>query len=264
MLRFIKKKAEKLLKSAMKENNFNPINETLANDIFVAAYPKSGNTWVQNLIAGILLDSTSEFLTPRLVNELVPDVHAKQYYKRFFDQMVFKTHALPQPEYKKVIHLVRDGRDSLISYHKMGVNKSKDYPHTLEDMVVKGVGLSPSKWHIHTSQWLNNPYNAQIIRIRYEDLLDNGLEEIKKISEFIGVKRSESRLLEILQNNSITELRNRVEKHGMDNDHTWTNKHISTFFRKGIVGDYKDEMSEELIDYFNNEAKEELLFFNYL
>ena len=119
---------------------------------YIAAYPKSGNTWMQNLIAGVLLESSSPLLAQNLVNELVPDVHAKKYYKRFFEPTIFKTHALPKAQYKKVIHLVRDGRDVMVSYHKMGVNKNASFPHTLEDMVVEGKGVSPSKWHLHTER----------------------------------------------------------------------------------------------------------------
>ena len=245
------------------KEGYSSVNDTADHDVFIAGYPKSGNTWVQNLVSGLLLDSTSEFITPRLVNELVPDVQAKKYYKRFFDTMVFKTHELPKKQFKKVIHLVRDGRDALVSYYKMGVNKSADYPYTLEDMIIEGKGLNPSKWHVHTAQWLDNPFDAEIITVRYEDLLTNGLLELKKVCEFLGIVRSDEQITRVLENNTISALRNKVEKHGIDNDHTWTNKPISAFFRKGVIGDYKNEMSEELIKAFNEESSKELKHFNY-
>jgi len=110
--------------------NYTPIEDVYENDFFIAAFPKSGITWMQNLLVGILLDSTSIFLTPKLVNEIIPDLHAKTFYKRFFKNMFFKTHSLPEKQFKKVLHLVRDGRDAMVSYHKMGVNKNVDF-HTL-------------------------------------------------------------------------------------------------------------------------------------
>lgn len=246
------------------KEGFTSVLETLDMDVFIVGYPKSGNTWMQNLMSGLILDSTSEFITPRLVNELVPDVQAKKYYKRFFDTMVFKTHELPKEQFKKVIHLVRDGRDALVSYHKMGINKSSNFPHSLEDMVIQGKGLNPSKWHVHTAQWLENPFGADIITVRYEDLLTNGLSEIRKVCEFLGMERRDEQISKVLENNTLSVLRSKVEKHGIDNDHTWTNKPISSFFRKGVIGDYQNEMSSELIAFFNNEAEKELMYFNYI
>ena len=65
-------------------------------------------------------------------------------------------------------------------------------------------------------------------------------------------------------NNNIENVRSRVAKYGMDNDHTWNNKPITSFFRKGEVGNYESEMPADLLNYFNLEAKTELEYFNYL
>ncbi|PHR14737.1 MAG: hypothetical protein COA40_00715 [Aequorivita sp.] len=254
----------KSISGSFKTQGFTSIDDIQENDILIAGYPKSGNTWLQNIIAGLLLDSTSELLTPKLINEIVPDVHAKNFYKRIFNSMIFKTHHLPKPEYKKVIHLVRDGRDVMVSYYNMGKNKNIDFKYSLKDMVVNGLGLSPSKWHIHSKAWINNPYKAEIMLLRYEDIHEFPLREMRRISKFIGLELSDTRLMSIYDNNRIDKVRSKVAKFGMDNDHTWKNKPITSFFRKGEVGNYEKEMSMELINYFNSEAKEELQYFKYL
>lgn len=259
---FSKSKAKNSVQKVIPDN-FIEMGQFTSTDVFVAGFPKSGNTWMQNLVTGILLDSTSKLITPQLINEIVPDVQAKKYYKRFFKSMVFKTHLLPKPEYKKVIHLVRDGRDALVSYYNMGKNKNIDYKFSLKDMVVDGKGVYPAKWHTHAKAWIENPYNAEIIIVKYEDLHANSLREMKKISDYLEVDLSDERLMEIYNNNSIGNVRSRVEKFGMDNDHTWKNKPITSFFRKGKVGTYKDEMPSELISHFNNEAEKELAYFKY-
>lgn len=260
----IDKKAKIYAQQILKNQNFIPISETKDNDIFIAGYPKSGNTWVQNLIAGMLLHSTSKLLSYNLVNEIIPDVHAKKYYKRFFDTMIFKTHDLPKKEYKKVIHLVRDGRDVMVSYNKMELNKNKNYPYDLKDMVIKGKGLWPSKWHYHTQKWISNPFNAKIIIVRYEDLLVQPVIELQRLCAFIGISISEEKIISIIDNNTLNNMRFRAEKYGMDNDNKWKNKSVSAFFRKGEVGNYKDELGVDLISFFNKESKKELKYFNYL
>jgi hypothetical protein len=259
--KYFKKRTK--VENELTPKGFLSILDTKEEDVFIAAYPKSGNTWMQNIVTGLILDSNSSNLTPQLVNEVVPDVHAKKYYKRLFPEMVFKTHGLPTPRYKRVIHLVRDGRDAMVSYYNMGKNKSKNFPYSMKDMVIHGKGVSPTKWHIHCQQWFENPYNAEIVLIKYENLHLNPKSELRKICDFLALDISEERMMLVFENNSIDHVRTRVGKFGMDNDHTWENKSITSFFRKGIVGGYKEEMPEDLIVYFNAESKDQLLQLEY-
>ena len=100
--------------------------------------------------------------------------------------------------------------------------------------------------------------------LKYEDLHEYPLREMKRISEYIGLELTDQRLMAIYDNNNIENVRSRVAKYGMDNDHTWNNKPIPSFFRKGEVGNYESEMPADLLNYFNLEAKTELEYFNYL
>lgn len=261
---FLQEKARKIADKKIRQQNLIPITETNEDDIFIAGYPKSGNTWMQHLISSILLESTSQRLTPRLVNEIVPDVHAKQYYRRFLPEMFFKTHNLPKPQYKKVIHLIRDGRDAIVSYYKMEVNQNKNYRFSLEDMVIDGKGIFPSKWHIHTRQWMENPFNAKILTVRYEDLKLQPLFELQKICNFANIQLSKDLLFQIITANNINKLREKINIYGTDNEHNYKNKPVTSFFRKGIIGDYKSILNRSQIENFNKEAHTELKAFNYV
>src|ERR1700728_3872206 len=79
-------------------------------DIVVAGYPKSGNTWMQYLLAGLRFGIDVRLAPDSLVQELIPDMHSKRFYKRHLAPMFFKTHQLPKREFRRVIYLVRDGR----------------------------------------------------------------------------------------------------------------------------------------------------------
>lgn len=271
ILKNIVKKAIKLDKRVnnkvtdiIKNNDLSPINKTEDHDIFVAGFPKSGNTWVQNLVTGILLDSISYRITPKLVSEIVPDVHAKQFYKRIFPVMVFKTHDLPNIKYKRVIHLVRDGRDAMLSYYKMEVNRDKSFKYSLADMIKEGKGVYPAKWYMHTNLWLENKYNAELITLKYEDLLNRPLKAMKKLSDFLKVEITEERLDAIYKANHINILRQKVSDYGWDYDYIYKNKTSQSFFRKGTTGSYRNEMNEDLVTFFENESKKELQHFNYI
>jgi hypothetical protein len=52
-------------------------------DIFIVGYPKSGNTWFQDLITAVVYGVHPAFAPPALAQLLVPDVHKQPYYRRF-------------------------------------------------------------------------------------------------------------------------------------------------------------------------------------
>src|SRR3977135_3104362 len=98
-------------KKLEREAELMPVSRTDPTDIFIAGYPKSGNTWMQNLIVGVAYNLDPEHLSDSEILDLIPDVHACEHYRRHQTPMYFKTHRLPRPEYRRVIYLLRDGRD---------------------------------------------------------------------------------------------------------------------------------------------------------
>jgi hypothetical protein len=239
--------------------DFVSIKNTTANDIFIAGFPKSGNTWMQNLIAGVQYGIETSLLPDTLTQELVPDIHGKKYYKRFSDCTFFKSHDLPSENMKRVIHLVRDGRDVMASYFAM--NKAMGKNITLKDMIISGKDIYPSKWHEHTRQWLNNPFNAEILIVKYEDLINDPFTQLKAVLEFAKLDRTDEVINRAIQGNSFVEMKRKEAEFG------WNNKNWNTenaFMRKGKIGSYQNDIPENLIRIFETEANKELVYFGYL
>lgn len=244
----------------LRNENFHPINFTDKNDVFIASYPKSGNTWMQNMISSMLLNSTTN-ISPRLVSEIVPDVHARKYYKRIFNTMFFKTHSKPKPEYKKVIHLVRDGRDVIVSlYHYLKLNNNKGV--SLDKLINEQDSFWSGKWHEHTAAWRDNPYNAKIITVRYEDLVTNGVEELKKIASFLELGLDIEEIRTIYDHNNIDKIREKVVTEGWDYDSRF-GKDSKNFFRNGRIGDFRKELSTKQIEDFNAISEKTLRAYGY-
>lgn len=236
---------------ALRALNLLPITETLPDDIFIAGYPKSGNTWFQNLVVGVLYAMDTRYLDDKLTQELVPDVHSRDYYKRFGAISCFKTHFLPQPSYRRVVHLVRDGRDVMVSYHAMQMALGESF--SIEEMVKENKGVFPCAWAEHTREWLANPYGAEILRIRYEDLQGEPLSELERFCRFAGLRRSSDQLLRAIRGCSLSEMQRKEKELGWD-DADWPKD--KPFIRRGGVGSYKDEMPSEIIAYFERESFE--------
>lgn len=230
---------------------FRRITDFDAKDIFVVGYPKSGNTWVQNLIAGAVYGVDLELTPDSLVQELIPDVHGKTVYKRYGSPVFFKSHAVPNPQYRRVIYLLRDGRDVMVSYYHY-LNALKKDPIDLLELVQMREGLFPCQWHEHVRQWLANPHQAEMLILKYEDLKKNPRQELLRICAFAGFARSASALEHAIQKASFAAMQKREIALGWDNAR-WPKDKL--FVRRGEVGSYRDEMPPEVQKFFLREAK---------
>lgn len=236
-------------KHHLETSHTHPITQSRESDIFVAGYPKSGNTWMQHLITGVLFGIDAQYLPDRLAQEVVPDIHFKSYYKRFRDTCIFKTHETPQPRYRRVIHLVRDGRDVMASYFAYNQKMGKDL--TMRAMILDEEGLFPCSWEEHTMEWIDNPHEADLIRVHYEDMHRDPMTEMERICQFIGIDRDKELLRRVIEGCALEKMQEKSDTYGMENDE-WPDD--ERFFRRGVVGGYKDEIPDELIATFEQKA----------
>lgn len=226
-------------------SGFVPMGTFVDRDVFIAGYPKSGNTWLQLMMASLLYGLDPRNAPDTLVQELVPDVHYKNCFKRFLQAMCFKTHSLPQPEYRRVIRLVRDGRDVICSYHHF--NESSQVGGPLDSLVDGATPLPFGEWQDHVLAWERNPFRADTILVRYEDLLDDCVGELGRISDFLGVHRSPAELAAIAKGSRFDCMKTREAAQGWDNK-AWPKD--KPFVRQGRSGAYTAELSPAQIARF--------------
>jgi hypothetical protein len=240
---------------------FTPIAATEPADVFIVAFPKSGMTWFQNLVVGTIYGLDAEQVPDTLVQDLVPDVAYKQSYKRYRTPMFFKSHHLPRPEYRRVVYLLRDGRDALVSFwHHLGALKQQLGPVDFLRMVQEGTHL-PCKWQCHVAEWQANPFGAETLIIRYEDLQVAPVRELVRFCAFVGEAREPALLARVAEKCSFAAMRQREQRFGWDNAN-WPKD--QPFVRRGVVGSYKDEMPADVLEAFLAEAGEILRQVGYL
>jgi len=230
-----------------------PFDEYDDRDIFIVGYPKSGNTWFQNLIAGLVYGINTQYTPDAIIQELVPAVHRKKrYYQRFSTPMYFKSHHLPRAEYRRVIYLLRDGRDVMVSlsHHLAALNKVD--VDLLE--LIRNVQAfhSYGRWNDHVEAWLANPYNAEILTIKYEDLLQDGYGQVKRVCQFVGFDRDDEFIRNVIDKNAFDQMQAREKEYGLQNPF-WPKDKL--FVRRGKIGSYQDEMSLVVQQAFLDDAR---------
>jgi hypothetical protein len=230
-----------------------PINDHRVDDIFVVGFPKSGNTWVQYLLAGLLCGVDASRCPDTLVQEIVPDVLGRVGYRRYTQPVFFKSHDLPRADYRRVIYLLRDGRDAMVSYfhHYNALFPGMDFA-----TLIRTAPDLPARWHEHVEAWLANPHKAELLIIKYEDLLYDSTVALRRICTFAGIEVDEAQLLRASEAASFANMKQREKRLGWDHA-TWPKD--KAFVRRGTVGSYRDEMPPEVLALFQAEAGATLL-----
>ncbi len=231
-----------------------PITKYLPKDIFVVGFPKSGNTWFQNFSAGILYGFDVAITPDSVIQELVPDVHYKRFYKRFGTPTIFKSHERARSDYRRVVYLLRDGRDVMVSYrhYRSALLGREPTPEEIDSFADEDA----RSWSRHVSEWLDNPYQAELIKIRFEDLLTDPVRELRRFCEFGGFERKEQFLRTLAEQASFVSMRAKEIRFGWNNP-AWPRNRF--FLRRGIAGSYQDELDPRHLEIFLKYGADTLL-----
>ena len=243
--------------------NLHPNHYLEPNDVFIVGYMKSGTTWFRNLAASLIYGLDSPHVPFSVVWELIPN-HGpnKPYYKRYHNPTYFKVHDFPRPEYKRVVFLVRDGRDVVVSlaHHLRNVYEAQVDLGDLAKGHYRGFS-GKYAWYEHAEAWLENPYGAEMITIRFEDLKADPMTHARRFCEFVGIDRDDDAITRAVAFASFDKMREREQRLGMDY-RTWPNDR--PFVRRGEVGSHKDEMPPEVQEEFLRDAGATLRKLGYL
>jgi hypothetical protein len=272
-------------------------------NIFLASYPKSGNTWLRAIITSALIKE-KKFSLDDLKKILL--LSSKKNFKNFknikysndkdvdFDWMseniincqkylnktnqdfnIYKTHSVRHRKFTNetvnmgFIYIVRDPRDIVISLsHFAGgsLDRSIDEMLYSKKLMTRSNGAKEllSTWNLHTKSWLEY-INVSRLFIRYEDLINKTEENIIQIFNFLN---------KIIYNKFIPtkiDIKKIVQETSINNlkkeerlfGFNEASKY-SRFFRSGRTEQWKDILSLGQIKLIEKELYPMMKLFNYL
>ncbi|KAI8539347.1 hypothetical protein RHMOL_Rhmol09G0175400 [Rhododendron molle] len=253
-------------------------------DILLVTFPKSGTTWLKAILFGLvnrthypdtkhhpLLASNPHDLVPFLeqlfADKQVPDLTS------FTSPRLFSTHSplpsLPESVRSskcKMVYLCRNPMDTFVSlWHftnklrpeKIGANSLED----VFDRFCRGVSLCGPFWDHVLGYWkesLEKP--NKVIFLKYEEMKEEPNLHLGRLAEFLGFPFSPEEEAsgladEILGLCSFDNLSNlEVNKTG----ELSTGEEKRAFFRRGEVGDWKNFMTAEMVDRFDQISDQKL------
>lgn len=174
-------------------------------DIYIVSFPKSGNTWLRFLIANAIkvhfkIEREVNFFT---IQDIIPGISYSKSIRnvgpfgRTDLPRILTSHSQYNKYFGRVLFLVRDPRDVLVSYY-YHLKRNKSIPDNLTlSQFIRRKDFGLSAWLSHTKSWLiiDRQISGQNIQIiRYEDLHSNTYNQLKRIMELLGLNLEKSEL----------------------------------------------------------------------
>jgi hypothetical protein len=188
-----------------------------AHDAFLVSYPKSGNTWLRFMLTDLLGDRQADFDADSTV---VAEIGSHRAAPAVLPEggRLIKSHepyAGPQRRaYRKVVYLVRDGRDVAVSYYytliRRGRYQEGDFGPFLRSFLNGEIdGYGP--WHRHVDSWLDSPLreDGSLLLVKYEDLLKQPVQHLSGVVEFLGKPVAQERVEAAVDAHSAERMRER-------------------------------------------------------
>ena len=221
-------------------------------DTFLVSYPRSGNTWTRFLIANLLY--SDESISFANIEEKIPDptVVTRRQLARVPRPRLIKSHEYFDARYKRVIYVVRDPRDVVVSYYYFQLKKgfiSEGY--SMDRYVgcfVSGDVDVYGSWGENVASWLATRGSAgDFLMLRYEDMVSHPSGELAKVATFLGIDPLPERLARAVELSSVDRMRRLEEQDAFAWRVTRGTRKDIPFVREGKFGGWRTDLPGNLV-----------------
>lgn len=225
-------------------------------DCFVASWPRSGNTWLRYLLFHALYPETNWDLPalnssmpsvahPRL-GRLLPDLE-HQSFRMFKSHETYARYFLAG----RVAYLVRDGRDAISSFfhYRTKLNQRRYTFHEYLDRSLSGK-FHYGSWHEHVRGWLEQVDHPSLLIVRYEDLLGDPAQQLKRVLHHFGTTLSDDRIHCAVERSSVENVNQGFQRYAAEKHREFSGG------RGGGSGRYQDVFDDQAEQLFNAHAGE--------
>lgn len=241
-------------------------------DILIVTYPKSGTTWMQEMLPLIISGGDPASIETLHNWDRVPWLEENRALTLNLEKRpsprMFTTHfhySMMPPSFfevkPKVIYVMRNPKDVFTSaFHYFGSTSFLVKPGPQSEFLQKFLDgeVIFGSWFDHVKGWLNAKDKESIMYISYEELLKDLKDSVARIAQFmeksldteVTEKIADRCLFKNMKKNSMSNY-SAVPKEIMDQSK-------SEFLRKGIAGDWKNQLTEAEAECFDAVYKDKM------
>jgi hypothetical protein len=222
-------------------------------DTFLVSFPRSGNTWTRFLVCNLM--NPADPVNFAQLESRIPEIYyvTDQNLCAFPRPRVIKSHECFDPRYKKIIYIVRDPRDVLISYYEYQLKRrviSEDcsleefLPRFMESEIEPKTG----SWRDHVVSWMaTRGGQKNFLLLRYEEMLVNTQKEATKIASFLGLDSNPGRIARAVALSSADRMRKLEKEQSRQWKLTKKTRQDKPFVRKAEAGGWKYTLPERCV-----------------
>ena len=248
----------------------------MAQIIWIASYPKSGNTWVRNLVANVIF---GEIANSAALMELIPDIHVaiNASHLRREGATFIKTHWMYHPKLPlredtaAAIYVVRHPLDVIVSnlnyyllrhgeaYFGAPEAEQARIRQAYVDSFIEHGGEEAwlahgfGGWAEHVASWLHKDVPFPRLTVRYEDLEADPADFVAKLCKACNVERSAEAIAAAIKAASFERMQEMEEREieagtpGFFNDGSFGASHAQglRFMNTGRSGSYRQHLTPE-------------------
>ncbi|KAL7378199.1 hypothetical protein ABVT39_010131 [Epinephelus coioides] len=265
------KKTNFLVKDKLRPTDIDALKhvEIRPTDIFLITYPKSGTTWMQQVLVQVINaahpewagDATNRALVPRLEGRTVDDP-----FRERPDPRIFGSHLPPdllpkgvKDKQIKVVYVWRNPKDVLVSfYHFAHSWVLLETPHSFEDFFQRFLdgNVYMGSWFDHVREYHKARAQLDIHYVQYENMLKDLRGEVVKLCAFLGKDLTDEAIDHVVEMSTFGNMK--TDPKANYKDLTESNRYIKQTMRKGIAGDWKDVFTMAQNELFDKVFKEKM------
>lgn len=226
--------------------------QVFPDDVFLVSYPKSGNTWTRFLIANLL--HPSEPATFANIDRLIPESEelSKRELARVPRPRIMKSHQYFHPKFPRVIYIVRDPRDVVVSQYSFFRKRRRiedDFPlERFVSLFVAGGDSDYGSWGENVGSWIATRHNRPgFLLLRYEDMLTDTTRALAQAASFLGIQSTPEQVAQATERSSASEMRKLEKSPAADSSVTRNARQDIPFVREARAGAWRSILSRESV-----------------
>ncbi|XP_022598448.1 sulfotransferase family cytosolic 2B member 1-like isoform X1 [Seriola dumerili] len=241
-------------------------------DIIIVTYPKSGTTWMQEIVPLIVSGGDPASVESLHNWDRVPWLEESRacilnLENRPSPRMLtthFHYNMMPPGFFQvkpKVIYVMRNPRDVFTSsFHYYGMSSFLVDPGPQSDFLHKFLDgkVMFGSWFDHVKGWLNAEDKDRIMYICYEEMIVDLKDSVSRLAQFLE-KPLDSEVIEKIAERCLFK---NMKQNNMSNYSAvppqFMDQTKSEFLRKGIAGDWKNQLTASEAEHFDTVYKDKM------